>query len=234
MLRLRLRLPSSGPTGQGFHLRQRGGDLTRVPGRRGSHQRPCGAKTRSTESGFDEGTFAGPLGGIPSSPGDRPGLKPAWSCGYLAGSCSSHPSMLWRGCWWPSSCSRPTAWFWQLSAADCPSGACCSHLPTSCAGTGNWSAGAGPELDDPHGELWELLDRRGQGRHQGGRGWGRRRVGVSVGVAVGLGPGVGLSLGAGLCDTRGVGTASGDITRPILRAPGLAAGPTGAGVCAEV
>jgi hypothetical protein len=54
-----------------------------------------------------------PLGGIPNRLATASGLKPAWSRGYLAGSCSSRPSMLWPGCWSPSSWSvlrrRPSA-----------------------------------------------------------------------------------------------------------------------------
>ena len=52
---------------------------------------------------------------------------------------------------------RATACFWQLSAADCPSAACCSHRPPSCAGTGNWSAAAG--LNEPGHRRWHGLDR---------------------------------------------------------------------------
>jgi hypothetical protein len=75
-------------------------------------------------------------------------ISSCWPSGMRSPSCAAVSS--------DQTCSRPTACFWQLSAADSPSAACCSPRPPSCAGTGNWSAAAGWGERRIQGELLKL------------------------------------------------------------------------------
>ena len=60
-------------------------------------------------------------------------------------------------------------------------------------------------------------------------------LGEGLGVAVALGPGDGAGVGAVLRDGKGcVGTPGDDVVRPILKALGVAAGPTGSGASSEL
>jgi len=89
--------------------------------------------------------------------------------------------------------------------------------------------GEGVGVGDTVGEGVGVGDTLGEGVGVGDT------LGEGLGVAVALGPGDGAGVGAVLRDGKGcVGTPGDDVVRPILKALGVAAGPTGSGASSEL